>query len=42
MNQLLFLNEVKTMIQTTVLQLLYVIISNTYSFCFYMLHTSSL
>jgi hypothetical protein len=40
LNQLLFLNEVKTMIQTTVLQLLYVMISNTYSSNFLFLHVT--
>ena len=40
MNQLLFLNEVKTMIWTTILQLLYVTISNTYSSNFLFLHVT--
>jgi len=38
MNQQLFLNEVKTIIRTTIMHLLYAMISNTYSSNFLFLH----
>lgn len=40
MYQVLFLNEVKTMIWTIIMQLLYAMISNTYSSNFLFLHAT--